>query len=67
MTHSIYNSIYSVSSVCYTVYVNCSAEIVCANSLEHIQNNEVIMTLGNSRLVERFFKVKAISMFYLYF
>ena len=34
-----------------------SAEIVCANSLEYIQNNEVIMTIGNSRLVERFLKV----------
>ena len=51
---------FCVSPICIsdiTFISDCSAEIVCANSLEYIQNNEVIMTLGNSRLVERFLKV----------
>ena len=55
-----WNLVFCVSPICIsdiTFISDCSAEIVCANSLEYIQNNEVIMTLGNSRLVERFLKV----------
>ncbi|XP_067938885.1 translation initiation factor eIF2B subunit beta-like [Watersipora subatra] len=36
-----------------------SSDLVCRHSLEHIQHNEVIITLGNSRLVQAFFQAAA--------
>lgn len=44
----------------YTKKFNiCSAENIVQQASEHIHSNEIIMTIGKSKLVEEFFKKAA--------
>lgn len=41
------------------MYLSFSSENITAQASEHIHSNEIIMTIGKSKLVEEFFKEAA--------
>lgn len=41
------------------IFINCSADNIAAQASEHIHANEIILTIGKSKTVEKFLKTAA--------